>query len=478
MRFLPALAWYLVAVCGAVVIGAPGPVYWDSFGYVTQAITGYIGGLGVGRPVFAMATQVIATAWRWVGGSVWDLEVLLRVACLLVSACGAPLARRLALEVGLGARAAHLAAAFVAASPAFAHSSATVLTDGAATTFVLLSWVVALRAARSGRLTAAALAGLWFGVAIGLREASVFAGATILCIGWTVPRNRLVPLAVVFAAVVLVVVSVPMVWVYATQPGYADTIRNWLGGLEHDRAMKAWDWRELRLIVYWLLLLGPVALWLTARFVRHWRAAGVWKYTLVLPAWVQWAIMMTYMGIAYSPRYLMTAFPAAMALPAAWMLDRILGDRLSGRAWVALVAAFLVPLGVGRVISRASDSPLLAVSSSMPMALAAVPADAIVVTGHACPAVPMIRQLATVEPRGGLTKPRWTEVCPGWGWPDDLVATLEAYRAEGRVVVVDLRVEAWHGVEQQRTREEVRRYWQAYGGRQPGTVIAWGADQF
>ena len=45
----PALAWYLAAVVCAGVIGAPGPVYWDSFPYVTQALTGDIGGLGVGR---------------------------------------------------------------------------------------------------------------------------------------------------------------------------------------------------------------------------------------------------------------------------------------------------------------------------------------------------------------------------------------------------------------------------------------------
>jgi len=71
------LAWYLCAVMCAVFIGSPHPVYWDSFDYVTQALTGHVGGLGVGRPVFALATHSAATLWQWVGGSVWDVEPVL-----------------------------------------------------------------------------------------------------------------------------------------------------------------------------------------------------------------------------------------------------------------------------------------------------------------------------------------------------------------------------------------------------------------
>ena len=472
-RVSPALMWYLAALGSAVVVGPVGPVYWDTFGYVTQAVTGGIGGLGVGRPVFAMATQGVAFVWQQVGGSVWDLEVVLRVACLLASAFAAPLTRRLALDAGLSDRAAHVAAAFVAAAPAFAHSSATVLTDGPSTTFVLLTWIVAIRALRNGHPGTAALAGLWFGLALGLREASMFSAATVLCLGWMAsPRPRL-KLVLVFGLVAGLVVALPMVWVYLTQPGYVATIYNWLEGLEHDSALKAWDWREARLVVYWLFLFGPLPLVLTVIFIRRWREAGPWRVGLVVPAWFQWGVMTTYMGIAYSPRYLMTAFPAAMAIPAAWLLDRRLGTPVGKRTRQALVLALCLPLLGARLIIRPYEAKLLAISSGLAADLSRVPPDAIIVTGHACPAVPMIRALVKVEPRLGMHAPEWTEICPGWGWPDDVAATLDGHLAAGRTVVLDMRDDAWQGPEQLRSRDDLRRYAQARSPRHPGAVILW-----
>ncbi len=465
--------WYLAALGSAVVVGPVGPVYWDTFGYVTQSLTGHIGGLGVGRPVFAMASQVVAYVWQLVGGSVWDLEFVLRMVWLMASAFAAPLTRRLALDAGVSDRAAHFAAAFVAASPAYAHSSATVLTDGASTTFVLLTWIVTMRAVSEDSMRVAAIAGLWFGIALGLREASMFSAATVLCLGWMAsPRPRF-RLLLMFGLVTTVVVALPMIWVYLTQPGYVATIQNWLKGLEHDEALKAWDWREARLIAYWLLLFGPVPLALAFTAFRRWREAGAWRFGLVLPGWFQWGVMATYVGITYSPRYLMTSFPATIAIPAAWYLDRRFGERITRPARLVLVIALVLPLLGARQIIRPYETRLLAISSGLVADLSKVPPDAVIVTGHACPAVPMIRHLATVEPRLGMNAPKWTEICPGWGWPADIVATLDGHIAAGRAVVLDMRDDAWQGPEQLRSRDDLRQYAQERSTRHPGMVILW-----
>lgn len=475
-RVSPAVMWYLAALGAALVVGPVGPVYWDTFGYVTQSITGHIGGLGVGRPVFAMASQGVASVWQWAGGSVWDLELVLRVVWLLVSAFAAPLTRRLALDAGLSGRAAHFAAAFVAASPAYAHSSATVLTDGPSTTFVLLTWIVAIRAVREDAVRTAALAGVWFGLALGLREASMFSAATVLCLGLVAsPRPRL-RLLLTFGVVTAAIVVVPMAWVYLTQPGYVETIQGWLRGLEHDEALKAWDWREARLISFWLLLFGPVPLALAFAAIRRWRETGPWRWGLVAPAWFQWGVMMTYVGITYSPRYLMTSFPAAVAIPAAWFLDRYLGSPVSTRMRQALVLALCLPLLGARLIVHPYEAKLLAISSSLAADLSTVPADAVIVTGHACPAVPMIRELVKVEPRLGMHAPAWTEICPGWGWPADIVATLDGHLAAGRAVVLDMRDHAWQGPEQLQSRDDLRRYADARRVQHPGAVILWEAS--
>jgi hypothetical protein len=179
------------------------------------------------------------------------------------------------------------------------------------------------------------------------------------------------------------------------------------------------------------------------------------------------------MGIGYSPRYLISAFPAAMALPAAWSLDRLIRAPLKVLGGSALAVALVMPLVVGRSISRASALPLLAISEGLVQDLATVPPDAIVVTGHACPAIPMIRQLALREPREGLTTPAWVAICPGWSWPDDLAATLDKYRASGRLIVADLRNDAWRGDEQQRSRDQLYQYWSKRIQREETGIVAW-----
>ena len=459
-RSRDAVSWYLCAVVCAVFVGSVGPVYWDSFDYVTQALTGHVGGLGVGRPVFALTTHAVATAWQWVGGSVWDVERVLRVLVILTSAFSAPLTRRLALEAGFTARAAGLSAAFVAASPAFAHTSAAVLTDGPAVPLVLLTWIATMRACRFGRSADAAWAGLWFGLAIGVREASLFAGVTCAAIVWQASHGARLRLTSVFLVSTAAIVILPMAWVAMTQPGYVDTIYTWLDGMAHDRALKVWSFREAGVILGWMLALGPVAV-----LVAGLRPFGTPALRdLVFPAWLQWAVLTTSMGVSYSPRYLLAAFPAALALPAGWLLDRRLPPVLTMRAWVLLVLLFLAPLIVGRALVRAGEAPATTVRDALPALLETLPSDAVIVTGHACPAVALIRTQATIEPRGALASPSWTTVCPGWSWPENLPEVLNAHRSSGRTVVVDLREDAWRGTEQRRSLETVRAYWVAEGG--------------
>jgi hypothetical protein len=454
----------------AVLVGSSGPVYWDSFDYVTQALTGHVGGLGVGRPVFALTTQAIASTWQWVGGSVWDLEWVLRSLVILVTASAAPLTRRLALEAGGTARAANLSAVFVAMSPALAHTSAAVLTDGPAVPLVLLTWITTMQACRSGRNAQAALAGVWFGLAIGMREASVFAGLTCAVCLWQASHTARLRLATIFLATASVVVAAPMVWVALTQPGYVETIYTWLDGMAHDRALKSWSFQEAVVILGWILALGPLAVpVLLTSGLRNPGTPGL--RDLGLSAWLQWAVMATYMGVSYSPRYLLSAFPAALALPAAWSLDRRLPQVLSIRTWVLLTIVFVAPLIAARMIVRSGEAPTIAVRDALPALLETLPRDAVIVTGHACPAVRLIQTQATLEPRGGLNAPSWTAVCPGWSWPQNLPGTLNGHRAAGRTVVVDLRDDAWRGGEQRRSLEALRRYWADEGGRPADHLI-------
>src|SRR5687768_6957122 len=80
------LALYATAIAAALLIGPRGPVYWDSFGYVAQALTGQVGGLALGRPLFVLVSHAIVEAYRALGGSVWAVEPVLRTFWLAVAA--------------------------------------------------------------------------------------------------------------------------------------------------------------------------------------------------------------------------------------------------------------------------------------------------------------------------------------------------------------------------------------------------------
>jgi len=101
-------------------------VYWDSFGYVAQAVSGQIGGLGLGRPLFVLISHAVATAIRATGAPVFTVEPVLRLFWLAVSAAAAPLTLTLARECGLSTRASLFAGLAVALSLPLAHVSASV----------------------------------------------------------------------------------------------------------------------------------------------------------------------------------------------------------------------------------------------------------------------------------------------------------------------------------------------------------------
>jgi hypothetical protein len=302
---------------------------------------------------------------------------------------------------------------------------------------------------------------------------------------WQASHATRLRLASVFLATTTVVVILPMVWVAMTQPGYVDTIYTWLDGMAHDRALKAWTLQEAGVVLGWILALGPVAVLVVGlrnsgtsrprdlapelrdpgtRLRQGYGGQAPGLRNLVVPAWLQWGLMATYMGVSYSPRYLLSAFPAALAMPAAWALSRRLPAVLTTRVWVLLVVVFVTPLLVGRGLVRAGEASVIAVRDALPALLERLPSDAVLVTGHACPAVAMIRTQATREPRGALESPTWTSICPGWSWPENLAEVLDGHRSQGRTVVVDLRTDAWRGAEQRRSLEAVRAYWVAEGG--------------
>ncbi len=484
----PGVFLYAAALCTALVVGPRGPVYWDSFGYVRDALTGRLSGLGAGRPWFSIAGRMILRVATSLGFSPWSAEPVLRNAWMLVAALAAPAAHALARACGLTPRAAVLAGIAVACSPAMAHTSRAVLSDGPAVAIALLALGAAVRAtaANASRLTAAreaTLAGVLLALAIGLREQSVFVLASF---AWLVvvapPRTRLAAGGAMVLALGLALALTASA-ALRVEPHWFGHFAAWREAMRHERATQSYGLRDVGRYLAWLVALGPLAL--AAGLLAWWRARDELLAlrgplaAVCVPALAQLALLGGYQDIAYSPRYLLLAMPGALALPAAIALDRWLDslDRDAVTRSTALVLAGLVaPAALAAPVLRQRERPLRAILDALPTQLVNLPDDAVIVTGQPCPAIHLQRTLHN------LTESRrrhWQVVCPGWSWPADLEAALSRARTEGRTegvrtLVLDLRTDAWLGAGQQRARAQVAAYERRHGDDVArGHMVVW-----
>lgn len=469
-RSTTALGLWALALAATAVMAPRTPVYWDSFGYLGQSVTGLVGGLALGRPHFVYLSHGAASALRAAGVSVWSLGAWLTVLWAMVSALTAPLTRATALAAGVEPRGAALAGVLVALSPALAHTAGAVLTDGPSLAVSLMAYVVILRGASGPRPTRAALvAGALVGVAAGMREQAAAQGLVMLLAVRTLPSPARWRCAVALAAGFALGFAPPVLWAATHQVGYGAMIDTWLRGMRQERVAHPYTSQDLLAYLGWVLALGPVAAFAAA---AQWlRAPGTllrWRSPLMAvcaPSLLQLLLLAGYQDISYSPRYLLSALPGAIAIPGALALSGLVL-----RARGALVALLLIPLALGAAVARRREAPLSRALVELPARLRTVPPDALIVAGQTCPAVELTRRLALAEPARWAAPPRWERICPGWSWPSNLSARLDGALSQGRSVVLDLRPGAWLGPRQQAVFAEVRAWSEA---RVHPRVIRW-----
>jgi hypothetical protein len=200
----------------------------------------------------------------------------------------------------------------------------------------------------------------------------------------------------------------------------------------------------------WLLSLGPVvvvaAIAAYSR-LRAFRSVSTIPGALALASSIQIVAAMFFLGITYSPRFFLTPFPMALAIPGAAMFDVWIG-RSPMRAGL-VVAALVLPVMIAAPLLRADGRAIEATIRDWPSVLLRLPPDSVIVSGQPCPAVSLVRETIARDPRGVPDLPDWEPICPGWAWPSDLDERLRAAITAGRPVVLDLRPGSWVGAEQQ-----------------------------
>jgi hypothetical protein len=463
-----ALALWALALAAARWAGPGGILYWDSFGYVGQSLTGDVGGLLLGRPLFILASHGVARAVMALGLAPDQVEPLLRALWAAVSALAAPATAALVARLAprpdgpsapASLDASTLAGLLVALSPAAANTADAVLTDGPSMAFATLGYALAAHTADTrGRSLAA---GLCLGAAAGLREHAIVHLPLVMALRALVTARRTAALWVLLGAIPSGALGV--VWAFATQADYLARIRSWFAAMGAERRQHPWGPLSLAFWAAWMVALGPVALFGTLRFWRDALRATHSRAILLCAGTggAQLLALSLYQDIAFSPRYLLAAFPTGLALPAALAFAPTLR---SPRGRAALLFALVLPVALAPIALARRQGALRDALAETPARLRDVAPNAIVVSGQACPAVVLTR--TTTRLRG--TSVDWRAVCPGWRWPGNLPSHLDALRAEGRPLVVDLRAAVWVGPRQRACRDAVERYLRAQA---PATTV-------
>ena len=448
--FTRRVALWLAAVVASLAVGPRAPVYWDSLGYVEQAITGRPGGLALGRPAFVLLSHGALRVASAAGISPWHFEALLRNAWLAAAAAAAPLAAEWAIAEGMTASAAWTAGLLVALSPAGAHTRDAVLTDGPAAAVVLAALVAG---ARGAPLAAGAL----LGVAFGFREQSALHAAT-LAVMLARRHGRVAcagPIARAAAAFALVgAATVAAAWL--ANSDYPRTIPRWLAGMAAERREHRDAVRATLAYAGWLVALSPLAL---GAAVAWWLRSRTSLRLVLLPGTAGLLLLSRYQDIAWSPRYLLTEFVVATTLPAAAVLRPA--------AWWIAPSAAVLPIA-GMLLRRAQRETRAALDET-PAWLRTLPDDAVVVTAQPCTTVRLALRIARSYPSSWpRSTPRWTVRCAGWNWR---AADLDGDLARDAVIALDLRDGAWIGATQRARLAEVRAFADRHAG--DARILSW-----
>lgn len=436
----------------------PGPLYWDSFGYVEQALRCKVGGLGLGRPLFVLFLHAVTRVVMSFGTTAAELERALALACLLVSAFVAPLTAMYGSRVGLGRHGAMAAGIVVATSPLFAHTTGSVLTEGPSMVLAMASLVVATARVRQPALLRWLLAGALVGGAVAMREQAIyFLPATLLHAARERTRWRTLAVTLVGFALVL---GGAVGWFAATQDGYAVRFVIWRGGVAHEVADAAFMHRthDIPLTLAGLLALGPVAIVLAATAfgtrTRQLLGRARGPAPLVLASVALLATLLVVPDVALRPRYFCLLLPGLVAIPAGLAVAR-----LSPRIRPLLAVAAALPLLASAPWVNAYDAQQVAATRETRARIASLPPTALLVTGRPCASLVLDNVIASYA---GEPKVDVARICAGWAWPANLRQSLDEARRKGAYVVVDMREGAWTPVHV-RERREAAAYLEQHG---------------
>jgi hypothetical protein len=401
---------------------------WDSFDYLKQIVTHQFSDLGIGRPVFIgyniILWELVSKVFRL---PALEVESVVVIEIVVLGGVGVLLFDRLARRI-LPVRAARLATVGLLLSPVYALYSGYVMTEVPMLVTAIAAAAVLWGAEPGPRVGREVLAGLLFGVSVGIREQAVTLAAAFLWILWVrrLDFSSWVRSSLRFGVASVLVIVAPVALFYLYDPSrFMQRTRVWLSILPTGE-VHFWENVQASLIytfaicpAAWLALLsaGTWYLWRRLRGAGRPLAAGGEAGQIPSPLvgftcclFIPLAILWRDADVQIHPRYLLVVLPASLIL-CAWLYHRWTGTTRAAVRWAVLQ---LVVFGV----AQAGMQPLRQLQAEKrdyaQMVRSLVPGEALLIAGGYSPILDYYRGLRD--------RPGWRILWSGWIWDREKAA--------------------------------------------------------
>ena len=404
---------------------------WDSFDYLKQIVTHQFSDLGIGRPIFIgyniILWELVSKVFRL---SALEVESVVVIEIVVLGGAGVLLFDRLARRI-LPVRAARLATVGLLLSPVYALYSGYVMTEVPMLVTAIAAAAILWGAEPGPRIGREVLAGLLFGISVGIREQAVTLAAAFLWILWVrrFDFSSWVRSSLRFGVVSVLVIVAPAALFYLYDPSrFMQRTRVWLGILPTGE-VHFWENVQASLLytfavcpAAWLALLSA-GIWYLWRRLRRPLAAGGGPPSAgeaagdsVSPAWVH--VLSVYPPCDSLGRRRRADTPSLSARRSTGVVDSLRPalSPLGGHHSAAVRWAVLQLVVFG--IAQAGMQPLRQLQAEKrdyaQMVRSLVPGEALLIAGGYSPILDYYRGLRD--------RPGWRILWSGWIWDRDKAA--------------------------------------------------------
>ncbi len=412
---LPAVA------LGLYVAGsAPYPGQWDSFDYLKEIVIHQLSALGIGRPVYLGYNILLWESMRRIFRlGPLQVEIVAMAGTIVFGVLGVLLFQRLAGRL-LAPQAARMAAMAFVISPVYAIYAGFIMTEVPMLVVLIAAALILWNPGDRHQGLSDAVAGVLFGLAVGIREQALTLGAAFLWILWARRKtgSSRFRSTLFFGIAAAIVILAPALVFYLIDPaGFIGRTRTWLRAIPVGSAQFRNNAEASLLYTFvlcpgaWVALAGAGIYRLFKRREPGPVERGSQMDSIPSPLWggisclvLPIAVLWRDADIQMHPRYVLVALPASLVLCAS-LFSRWVPSKRGAVIWAAVQIVFFG-------VALAAFSPFRqAQTEKIEFARVmrnSIPDGGLIIAGNLSPVLDYYRGIGI--------RPGWRILWSGWNW--------------------------------------------------------------